>query len=164
MPTTLAQTNTVLPLVNACLNGFAALLLLIGFVLIRQGRREAHLRFMLAAFCVSSLFLANYLYYHFNYSSNRFGGEGAIRSFYFVILVSHIVLAVVILPFIIRLLWLSYKERFGNHARLGRYVWPVWMYTSLSGVLVYLMLYQWYPKPPDAAVSQPSIQEEASAR
>ena len=149
------HTNTVFPLVNACLNAAAAFFLLLGFVWIKRGQREAHRKAMITAFVISAAFLVNYLWYHFHYSSNRFGGTGLIRPLYFGMLISHIVLAVVIVPLILKLLWLASKQNYAKHARLGRWVWPLWMYTSVTGVLVYLMLYQWYPSPPSQhAVSE----------
>jgi putative membrane protein len=144
MPSEL-PTNHVLPLVNACLNAMAALFLLIGFFLIRKRNKSAHLRAMLTAFVFSSLFLLSYLWYHTHYASSHFGGEGFVRYFYFGMLISHVLLAVVIVPLAARLLWLAYHESFSRHAQLARVVWPVWMYVSVTGVLIYLMLYQWYP-------------------
>ena len=138
------QTNTTLPLINACLNGICFILLIVGFVLIKQRRVTAHRRVMTAAFSVSALFLACYLYYHFNYTSSRFQGVGLIRPLYFAMLISHIILAVVILPFILRMIYLAVKGQYAQHRRLARYVWPVWVYVSATGVLVYLMLYQWF--------------------
>ncbi|MBS1985131.1 MAG: DUF420 domain-containing protein [Bdellovibrionales bacterium] len=140
--------TSILPAINAVLNGLAAVLLLIGFILIKNGRRAAHRRIMLAAFVVSAVFLADYLYYHFNYRSNHFAGEGLIRPVYFTMLISHILLATLMVPFILRLLYLGYKGMDQAHARLGRKVWPVWMYVSVTGVLVYFMLYQWFPGVP----------------
>jgi uncharacterized membrane protein YozB (DUF420 family) len=131
------------PTLNAILNGTAGILLLIGFVLILKGKRQAHEKVMKAAFGVSAVFLASYLYYHFNYESFRYMGTGWMRTVYFFILISHIVLATLNLPFILRLLYLAHKKRFPEHGRLARWVWPVWMYVSVTGVLVYLMLYIW---------------------
>jgi putative membrane protein len=141
-------TSSFFPALNASLNGLAALLLLWGFVLIKKGRREAHEKVMTAAFAVSATFLACYLWYHFHYASNRFGGVGLVRGLYFTMLISHILLATAMVPFILRLLWLGYRGSFSAHARLGRRVWPVWMYTSVTGVLVYFMLYHWFPGVP----------------
>ena len=139
-------TSTVFPFINACLNALSVFFLFLGYIFVRQRRLEAHKRTMILAFAFSALFLGCYLYYHFNYSSGRFGGEGWVRPLYFFILLSHIILAVVLLPFILRLLWLARQKAFTQHARLARIVWPVWMYISVTGVLVYLFLYQWYPQ------------------
>jgi len=137
--------NTTLPLINAILNGCAGLFLLWGFVLVKQRKLEAHKKVMTVAFLVSAAFLANYLYYHFNYDAIRFGGQGPIRTLYFTILITHVILATLMVPFILRILWLSWKGQFARHAKLARWVWPVWMYVSVTGVLIYLMLYQWFP-------------------
>lgn len=141
-------TNNFLPALNASLNAVAAVLLLWGFVLIKNGQKERHLKVMWTAFGVSSVFLASYLYYHFNYTSTRFGGQGWIRPVYFTVLISHIILATVMVPFILRLLYLAQTGSFAGHSRLARIVWPVWMYTSVTGVFVYFMLYHWFPGVP----------------
>ena len=144
-------TSTIFPAINAALNSLAALFLLIGYLHVRRQNLVAHKKAMWTAFGFSALFLASYLYYHFNYTSNRFAGEGAVRYLYFAMLISHIVLAVGILPFILRLLYLATRETPESnlkHARLGRKVWPVWMYNSVTGVLVYFMLYHWFPGVP----------------
>ena len=139
------ETSLVLPAVNATLNAVSAFLLLHGLILIKQKKREAHEAVMKAAFFVSAVFLAFYLYYHFNFQAQRFGGLGWTRTLYFSVLIPHVILAVLMVPFILRLLWLGRAQRFAEHAKLGRLVWPVWMFVSLSGVAVYLMLYQWSP-------------------
>lgn len=136
------------PTFNAAMNGTASLLLLVGFILIKQRKITAHLRVMWCAFGASALFLASYLYYHFNFHSNAFGGEGIIRPIYFAMLITHIILAVVILPFIFRLLYLGTRGFNERHRRLAKWIWPLWMYTSMTGVLIYFMLYQWYPRLP----------------
>ncbi len=139
------RTSAFFPALNASLNFLAAILLVTGYVLVRQKRLIAHERVMLAAFGVSAVFLASYLYYHFNYDSGRFPGQGLARTFYFTILISHVILATAMVPFILWMLWEALKGRFLKHARIARYVWPVWMYTSVTGVLVYVMLYHWRP-------------------
>ncbi len=136
------------PALNACLNAMATLLLLLGYILVKNRRFEAHRKIMWSAFGVSALFLISYLYYHFNFSSNRFAGVGAIRYFYFAMLISHIILAVGILPFILRLLYVAQKGAFEKHKKLARWVWPIWIYNSVTGVLIYFMLYHWYPGVP----------------
>lgn len=141
-------TNTFLPALNATLNALAAIFLLWGFVLIKKGQRLAHQRVMTLAFGTSAVFLASYLYYHYNFVSNRFGGQGLIRLIYFSILISHVILATLMVPFILRLLYLGYQGSFEKHKKLGRKVWPVWMYTSVTGVVVYFMLYHWFPGAP----------------
>lgn len=138
-----APTNTFFPALNASLNATAFLLLLIGFWLIKNGRREAHIKVMTGAFCVSAVFLGSYLWYHFHYASQRFGGQGFIRPLYFAMLISHIILATAMVPGILRLMYLGWiKKDYLAHAWWGRRVWPVWVYVSFTGVLVYVMLYQ----------------------
>ncbi len=137
------------PLVNAVLNGSAALLLVAGLWAIQAGRRVLHERLMRAAFLVSAAFLASYLHYHFVVEAERgptpFRREGWVRGAYLVLLVSHIVLAMVNLPMVLRVLWLAHKERWEQHRRLARWTFPIWLYVSVTGVLVYLCLYVWNP-------------------
>ena len=133
-----------LPAVNATLNGISAVLLMIGYVLIRQRRIQQHRRVMLAAFTVSCLFLVGYVIYHYNVGSRRFPGQGPIRTVYFFILITHIVLAAFVPPMAIVTLVRGLREKYDAHARLARWTWPIWMYVSVTGVIVYLMLYQMY--------------------
>jgi putative membrane protein len=131
-----------LPAVNATLNATAATLLVIGYQLIRQGRREAHKRVMITAFFVSVLFLVSYLVYHFNVGSVKFQKTGPIRTVYLTILLTHTVLATglpVLAIVTIRRAWLG---NFASHARLARYTLPIWLYVSVTGVIVYWMLYR----------------------
>lgn len=133
---------TDLPTVNALLNGTAAALLVAGFLLIRAGRREAHRRAMTAAFACSVLFLVSYLVYHLEAGSVRFRGTGGVRTFYLTVLLTHTVLAAVV-PFLaVTTLVLARKGRFGAHRRLARVTLPVWLYVSVTGVVIYLMLYR----------------------
>ena len=136
------MTFTDLPTVNAILNGAAASLLVAGFLLIRAGRREAHRRAMTAAFACSVLFLVSYLVYHFDAGSVRFQGTGPVRTFYLTVLLTHTVLAAVV-PFLaVTTLVLARKERFEAHRRLARVTLPIWLYVSVTGVVIYLMLYR----------------------
>jgi putative membrane protein len=147
-----ANHSQLFPAINATLNGLASVLLLLGFVLIKQRRLLAHEKVMKAAFMASAAFLASYLYYHYNFDSYGFGGTGLARPIYFTILITHIILAVAILPFIFRILWLAHKMRQAEHARMARWVWPVWMYVSVTGVVIYFMLYVVYvPVPKEIA-------------
>ena len=131
-----------LPTVNAVLNGAAASLLVAGFFLIRSGRREAHRRVMTAAFACSVLFLVSYLVYHAGAGSVRFQGTGALRTVYLSILLTHTVLAAAV-PFLaVATLVLARKARFESHRRLARVTLPVWLYVSVTGVVIYLMLYR----------------------
>ena len=131
-----------LPGVNAALNATTALLLTTGYLLIRRGRRRAHRAAMLGAFAVSVLFLASYLYYHAHAGVTRFPGVGWIRPVYFAILLSHTVLAAAIVPLVLVTLARGLRADFPRHARLARWTLPVWLYVSVTGVVVYVMLYR----------------------
>ena len=136
-----------LPLLNACLNGTAAVLLLAGLIAIRSGRRELHARLMIAALAVSAAFLVSYLTYHFVVSTGptRFRGEGWVRTAYLAMLATHVVLAAAVVPLALRTVFLARRERFEAHRRWARVTFPIWMYVSVTGVLVYLALYVWNP-------------------
>jgi uncharacterized membrane protein YozB (DUF420 family) len=131
-----------LPALNAALNTASAVLLVTGYRLVRGGRREAHRRAMLAALATSTLFLVSYLAYHAQVGSVRFTGQGALRTFYFSILVSHTVLAAAIVPLVLVTLARALRGRFDAHRGLARYTLPLWLYVSVTGVVVYLMLYR----------------------
>ena len=131
-----------LPAVNATLNALATVLLVSGWVLISQGKVEQHRRCMLAAFATSALFLASYLVYHFNVGSVAFTGQGPLRILYFTILISHIILAIVILPMALITLVRALRTQFDAHRRIARWTLPLWLYVSITGVIVYVMLYQ----------------------
>ena len=133
-----------LPLVNALLNAGSTILLLIGFYLIREGRVRAHKRFMIAALCTSTLFLISYLIYHYNVGSVRFSGEGGIRVVYFSILLTHTILAVAVPPLAIITLVRALRKRFRRHKAIAKWTFPIWLYVSATGVIIYLMLYQIY--------------------
>ena len=130
------------PALNASLNATTAFLLLVGWALIKSGRREAHRWTMVAAFLCSTIFLACYLWYHVHVGSVRYQGTGALRVVYFTILLTHTILAVVVLPMILRTLFLAAKGRFEEHRRAARWAFPVWLYVSVTGVTVYWMLYR----------------------
>jgi uncharacterized membrane protein YozB (DUF420 family) len=130
-----------LPTLNALLNTTCAILLVRGYLLIRQRRIEAHKRTMLAALCVSAVFLASYLIYHYNVGSVRFQKSGAIRSLYLAILLTHTVLAAAVAPMALITVWRAWKGRLDKHRKLARITLPVWLYVSVTGVVVYLMLY-----------------------
>jgi uncharacterized membrane protein YozB (DUF420 family) len=134
-----------LPALNACLNASSALLLATGYVLIRRGRRDAHKRVMLAALACSALFLTSYLVYHAQVGSVRFRGQGPIRTVYFTILLTHTVLAVAIVPLVGMTLVPALRGRFDKHRRLARITLPLWAYVSVTGVVIYWMLYRMAP-------------------
>lgn len=131
-----------LPLVNAILNGIATVFLVTGYVLIRRGRPAAHRAVMLAAFATSVLFLISYLVYHAHAGSRPFTGQGPIRVVYFTVLISHIVLAALIPPLAGVTLWRAFTGRFDRHVRIARWTLPLWLYVSVTGIVVYWMLYQ----------------------
>jgi putative membrane protein len=131
-----------LPLLNATLNGVAAALLTAGYIQIRRRRRSVHRAFMIAAFATSALFLLSYTVYHASAGSRPFTGQGPIRAAYFAILISHVVLAAVVLPLALLTLSRALKGNFAAHGRIARWTLPVWLYVSITGVVVYLMLYR----------------------
>jgi uncharacterized membrane protein YozB (DUF420 family) len=130
--------------VNAALNFASFVCLVLGYRFIRGGNRDAHRKAMLGAVTASVLFLVFYLTRFTLTGTHRFAGEGMARVVYLVILFSHMVLAVVVVPLVLRLLYLAFKERFQEHRRLARWTFPVWMYVSVTGIVVYLMLYRIY--------------------
>jgi putative membrane protein len=131
-----------LPAVNAALNAMAAVLLTIGFVLIRKGRIDAHRRTMIAAFATSSLFLICYITYHAQVGSVRFTRQGFVRPLYFAVLITHVTLAAAVLPLAIITLSRGLKARYDRHRAIARWTLPIWLYVSVTGVLVYVLLYQ----------------------
>ena len=131
-----------LPALNACLNALAGLLLACGYVCIRRRRIAWHRAFMLSAFGTSTLFLISYVIYHAQIGSKPFPGHGAIRPVYFVILLTHVVLAASVLPLAIVTLSRGLRSRIAAHVRIARWTLPIWLYVSVTGVLVYVMLYQ----------------------
>ncbi|HUP47391.1 MAG TPA: DUF420 domain-containing protein [Thermoanaerobaculia bacterium] len=135
------------PAWNASLNALAGMFLLTGYILIRQKRIDAHRRFMLAACATSLLFLVSYVTYHALRGGvvTTFAGTGGIRTLYLAILTSHTILAVVILPLAVLSVWNGLKMRVPQHRRVARWTFPLWMYVSITGVLVYFFLYHWFP-------------------
>ena len=133
---------TDLPALNAVLNSTTTVLLLVGYAFIRARRVAAHRACMIAALCTSALFLGSYLVYHAQVGSVPYRGTGWTRPLYFAILLSHTILAVVILPLVLVTARRAFKERFEAHARLARLTLPLWLYVSVTGVIVYWMLYQ----------------------
>jgi uncharacterized membrane protein YozB (DUF420 family) len=136
---------TFFPALNATLNGTSAVLLVTGRTLITRGRIAAHRVCMIAAVTSSAVFLGCYLYFHWRVGNVRFLGEGWVRPIYFSILISHVTLAIVIVPLAIITLSRGLRARYDRHRAIARWTWPLWMYVSVTGVIVYLMLYQWFP-------------------
>jgi uncharacterized membrane protein YozB (DUF420 family) len=132
-----------LPAVNASLNAIAAVLLVLGYREIRRGRVVRHRAFMIAACFASTLFLISYVIYHAHAGSRPFTGQGAVRVLYFTILISHVILAAAILPLALITLTRALAERFDRHRAIARWTLPIWLYVSVTGVAVYLMLYHW---------------------
>ena len=135
----------VFPVINATLNGTSGVLLLVGRGFIKRGKIAAHRALMITALVSSSLFLTSYLYYHYHVGSVRFQGQGWSRPVYFTILISHTILAIVIVPMVIITLSRGLRARYALHRAIARWTWPLWMYVSVTGVLVYFMLYRWFP-------------------
>jgi uncharacterized membrane protein YozB (DUF420 family) len=131
----------LLPTVNAVLNATAALALLGGYAAIRRGRTDVHRVCMLTAFAVSTVFLASYVVYHYQVGSRPYGGSGPLRLAYFAILLSHTVLAVAVVPLVLTTLYRALTAQFARHRRIARWTLPIWVYVSITGVVVYLMLY-----------------------
>jgi uncharacterized membrane protein YozB (DUF420 family) len=131
-----------LPAVNASLNALAAVLLVVGWVLIRNQRRTAHRNVMIAALTCSVLFLVSYLYYHAQVGSVRFQGTGPARTFYFTILLTHTILAAAVPILAVLTVWRAYRQRWDRHVRIARWTLPIWLYVSVTGVIVYWMLYR----------------------
>ena len=134
-----------LPHLNAFLNTTSAILLVFGYRFIRQGRIIAHRNCQLSAFVTSVLFLTSYLTYHYYHGDTKFLGQGIVRPFYFAILITHVVLAIVIVPLVLLPLYRAARGDFLRHRKIARWTLPIWLYVSVTGVIVYLMLYHIYP-------------------
>ena len=132
----------IFPVINASLNGTSTVLLITGRWFIAQRRIAAHKATMITAVVTSTLFLISYLYYHYHVGSVRFQGTGWSRPVYFTILISHVVLAAVIVPLVIITLSRALRERFDRHRAIARWTFPIWLYVSVTGVIVYVMLYR----------------------
>lgn len=139
-----AWTKT-LPHVIGSVNSLTTLALLLGFLFIRRNRVDLHRLSMLSAFALGGVFLVCYVTYHISNPSNRFSGEGFVRYVYLFILLTHILLSLVVLPLVLRALFYALTARFERHRRIARYAYPIWLYVSVTGVIVYLMLYQLFP-------------------
>ena len=135
------------PALNATLNACATVMLITGMVFIKAGKQRAHIISMVTALLFSTVFLACYLYYHFHVGDAKFQGTGWSRPIYFIILVTHVPLAIINLPMIIMTVIPAVQQRFDKHKRLAKWTLPVWLYVSVTGVIVYLMCYRWYGPP-----------------
>jgi putative membrane protein len=134
--------DSIHPAVNAMLNGTCLVFLCVGRLAIAKGRELLHRQCMIAAFASSSVFLASYLTRYAISGTHRYPGDGWPKTLYLIILFSHMLLAMVLVPMVLRTMYLGLKERRAQHRRLARWTWPIWIYVSVTGVLVYLMLYQ----------------------
>ena len=135
-----------LPAVNASLNALSTVFLTLGYIFIKQRNQNAHRNCMISAFITSTIFLACYLTYHLTVKAvTKFQGQGIARPIYFFILITHIILAVTIVPMILVTLSRALRQRFDRHKKIARWTWPLWMYVSVTGVIVYMMLYRWFP-------------------
>ena len=139
----LAFDFTVLPTVNAVLNSITAVFIITGYIFIRAGKQTAHRRSMLTAVTTSSLFLISYVTYHYTAGVTTFGGVGMIRYAYFILLGTHTVLAITVLPLVIITLLRALSGRLKLHMAIARWTFPIWLYVSVTGVIIYLMLYHW---------------------
>lgn len=133
-----------LPTLNASLNTIAGILLLFGYISIKQGKKELHKKLMISALVVSAAFLTSYLIYHYNVPSKKFPDLGWIKTVYLIILIPHIILAAVMVPMILKTFWHAFRGEWEKHKKIAKITFPIWMYVSVTGVLVYLMLYQWF--------------------
>lgn len=135
---------TILPMMNAIFNGFTFIFLIIALVAIMQGNVKVHMRFIYAAVVTTALFLVNYVIFHFIASSTSFGGEGFIVYVYYFILITHIILAMVSIPFILTSITRAWNEENELHKKISRWTMPIWLYVSLTGILVYFMIRPYY--------------------
>jgi uncharacterized membrane protein YozB (DUF420 family) len=135
---------SIFPVLNATLNGLSAVFILTGREFIRRKRMQGHAACMISAVACSVIFLCSYLYYHFNVGSVRFQGQGIVRPVYFAILLSHTILAVTLVPLVMVTLRRAVKKNFERHRAIARWTYPVWLYVSVTGVIIYLMLYHWF--------------------
>ncbi len=129
-----------MPALNASLNATSAILLVLGYRAIKHKRRALHKRLMISAFCASSLFLVGYVAYHYAHGDTKFLGQGPIRAVYFSVLISHILLSAVIIPLALASFYFAFQERFKVHARIARVLFPIWLYVSVTGVVIFFML------------------------
>jgi len=136
------MTYSDLPALNATLNGISFAFLLSGYLFIRRNRRDAHRNCMIGALVMSALFLTSYVIYHLNVGSVPFRRTGWIRTVYFAILIPHVILAAAIVPMVLITVWRAWSKQFDKHRRIARWTLPLWMFVSITGVIVYVMLYQ----------------------
>jgi putative membrane protein len=144
-PDALGFNVRILPLINACINSTVTILLIAGFLFIKNKNIEWHKRVMLAAFVLSSLFLVSYVVYHYTAPETRYGGVGFMRYLYFFILITHILLATAIVPLSIFTIFRGLTRNYEQHKKIAKWTLPIWLYVSITGVLVYIMISPYYP-------------------
>ncbi|HEV7346738.1 DUF420 domain-containing protein [Telluribacter sp.] len=140
----LGEWTRVLPHVNGVINTLTSVLLMVGWYFIKQGNIAAHRRTMTAAFVLGSLFLVSYVLYHLSNESTSFGGEGFIRPVYYFLLISHIVLSVVVVWFVLRAVYFAFSNQIAEHRKAVKWAFPIWLYVSVTGVIVYLLISPYY--------------------
>lgn len=133
-----------LPTLNASLNAVAATLLMLGYIAIKQKKEELHKKLMISALVVSAAFLTSYLIYHYHVPSKKFPDLGWIKTVYLIILIPHIILAAAMVPMILKTFWHAFRNEREKHRKIARLTFPIWMYVSVTGVVVYFMLYHWF--------------------
>ena len=133
-----------LPTLNASLNTIAGIFLLSGYIAIKKDKKDLHKWLMISALVVSAAFLTSYLIYHYHVPSKKFPDLGWIKTVYLLILIPHIILAAVMVPMILKTFWHAFRGEWEKHKKIAKVTFPIWMYVSVTGVVVYLMLYQWY--------------------
>jgi putative membrane protein len=133
-----------LPLINSVFNSLSAICLILGFIAIKKKQKEIHKKFMVSALIFSSFFLTGYLIYHYNHGSSVFPDLGWIKTLYLIILIPHIILAALMVPMIVMTFFYAFTERFEKHKKWARITFPIWMYVSVTGVIIYLMVHQWF--------------------
>ncbi len=140
----LGEWTKLLPHFNAVINSSTSVLLVIGLLLIKSGKKKAHRRIMTLAFVLGGLFLVCYVLYHLTNSSTSFGGDGTTKVFYYFILISHILLSLVVLPLVLRAFYFAFTGDINRHKKLVKFAYPIWLYVSISGVIAYLMISPYY--------------------
>lgn len=135
-----------LPALNACLNSTSAIFLTLGYFFIRRGNKVAHRNCMVTALCTSAIFLTSYLIYHYNVGHTRFVNPAWFRPYYLLILFTHLVLAIVIVPLVLMTVMRAFKGKFEKHKKIARWTLPIWIYVSVTGVVIYFLLYQIFPQ------------------
>ena len=149
-----------LPLLNACLNMLSSVFLILGWIAIKKKKQETHKKLMITAFCTSALFLAFYLYYHFTQGHFKFTGEGLQKTIYLIILVPHILLAMAMVPMIIMSFIFAFKGKLVKHMKLAKLTLPIWLYVSLTGVVLYLYIYVIFPGKLEKEKEKTSVNQE----